>query len=168
MACAGKLICCMHKRRACFSTSGKTTLRCGDMQEARCSIASPAQAGLRCIWRQRLLRSKPWIARRQRSKPRGTTRRQTRFQISASEADVLDYLPALVEAHRTFDVVVIDPPAFAKSRSALPGAARGYKEINRRALQLLGKGGVLVSCSCSHHMSEAHLLEVIASAALDA
>ena len=88
--------------------------------------------------------------------------------ISFREADVLDYLPALVEAHRTFDVVVIDPPAFAKSRSALPGAARGYKEINRRALQLLGKGGVLVSCSCSHHMSEAHLLEVIASAALDA
>ncbi|MBV9226265.1 MAG: SAM-dependent methyltransferase, partial [Acidobacteriaceae bacterium] len=59
------------------------------------------------------------------------------------------------------------PPAFTKSRSAVEGAARGYKEINLRALRLLNKGGVLVSCSCSHHMSEAHLLEIVAAAALD-
>ncbi len=83
------------------------------------------------------------------------------------EADVLDYLPGLVAAHRTYDVVIIDPPAFTKSRSGLEGAARGYKEINLRALRLLRTGGVLVSCSCSHHMSEANLLEVIAAAALD-
>jgi 23S rRNA (cytosine1962-C5)-methyltransferase len=82
-------------------------------------------------------------------------------------ADVLEYLPGLVSAHRFFDVVVVDPPAFTKSRSGLEGAARGYKEVNLRALRLLRPGGVLVSCSCSHHMSEAHLLEVIASAALD-
>jgi 23S rRNA (cytosine1962-C5)-methyltransferase len=84
------------------------------------------------------------------------------------QADVLEYLPALVNARRIFDIVVVDPPAFTKSRSALEGAARGYKEINLRALRLLQRGGVLVSCSCSHHMTEAHLLEVIASAALDA
>jgi 23S rRNA (cytosine1962-C5)-methyltransferase len=88
--------------------------------------------------------------------------------IDFRQADVLDYLPGLVSARRVFDIVIVDPPAFAKSRSALEGAARGYKEINLRALQLLGKGGVLVSCSCSHHMSEAHLLELIAAASLDA
>jgi 23S rRNA (cytosine1962-C5)-methyltransferase len=80
---------------------------------------------------------------------------------------VLDYLPGLIAARRAFDMVIIDPPAFTKSRSGLEGAIRGYKEINLRALRLLGPGGILVSCSCSHHMSEAHLLEVIAEAALD-
>ena len=87
--------------------------------------------------------------------------------INFQKADVFDYLPGLVAAHRTFDIVVIDPPAFTKSRTGLEGAARGYKEINLRALRLLHRGGILVSCSCSHHMSEAHLLEVIAAAALD-
>ena len=87
--------------------------------------------------------------------------------IEFRQADVLDYLPALVAANRKFDLVVLDPPAFTKSRSALEGAARGYKEINRRGLQLLDRGGVLVTCSCSHHMSEADFLGVIAAAALD-
>lgn len=87
--------------------------------------------------------------------------------VEFRQADVLDYLPGLVSAKRTFDIVVVDPPAFTKSRSALEGAARGYKEVNLRALRLLQSGGVLVSCSCSHHMTEAHLFEVIAAAALD-
>ena len=87
--------------------------------------------------------------------------------IAFHEADVLDYLPGLVAAGRKYDLIVVDPPAFTKSRSALEGAVRGYKEVNLRALRLLQPGGILVSCSCSHHMSEAHLLEVIASAALD-
>jgi 23S rRNA (cytosine1962-C5)-methyltransferase len=87
--------------------------------------------------------------------------------VTFTNADVLAYLPSLVSARRSFDLVVVDPPAFTKTRSALEGAARGYKEINLRALRLLGPGGILVSCSCSHHMAEAHLLEVIAAAALD-
>lgn len=87
--------------------------------------------------------------------------------INFQKADVLEYLPSLISSHRSFDIVVIDPPAFTKSRSGLEGAVRGYKEINLRALRLLHRGGILVSCSCSHHMSEAHLLEVIAAAALD-
>jgi 23S rRNA (cytosine1962-C5)-methyltransferase len=86
-----------------------------------------------------------------------------RFQ----KADVLEYLPGLVSARRSFDLVVVDPPAFSKSRGALEGASRGYKEINVRALRLLRPGGILVSCSCSHHMTEGHLLEVVAAAALD-
>jgi 23S rRNA (cytosine1962-C5)-methyltransferase len=88
--------------------------------------------------------------------------------VEFREANVLDYLPSLVSAKRSFDVVIVDPPAFTKSRSALEGAVRGYKEINLRALRLLRPGGILVSCSCSHHMSEAHLFQVIAEAALDA
>ena len=88
--------------------------------------------------------------------------------IEFQQADVLDYLPSLIAAHRAFDVVVVDPPAFTKTRSALEGAMRGYKEVNLRALRLLKRGGILVSCSCSHHMTEANLLEVIANAALDA
>ncbi len=88
--------------------------------------------------------------------------------IAFRQAEILDYLPHLASARTTFDMVVVDPPAFAKSRSALEGAGRGYKEINLRALQLLDHGGILLSCSCSHHMSEAHLLEIIASAGLDA
>ncbi len=89
------------------------------------------------------------------------------MNIEFREADVLDFLPGLVAARQKFDIVVVDPPAFTKSRGAIEGAARGYKEINLRALRLLDRGGVLVSCSCSHHMTEAHLLELIASAALD-
>jgi 23S rRNA (cytosine1962-C5)-methyltransferase len=87
--------------------------------------------------------------------------------IMFQKADVLEYLPGLVGAHRVFDLVVVDPPAFTKSRESVEGAARGYKEVNLRALRLLRKGGILVSCSCSHHMTEAHLLEVVAQAGLD-
>lgn len=87
--------------------------------------------------------------------------------VAFREANVLDYLPGLVAARRTFEIVIVDPPAFTKSKSTLEGAVRGYKEIHLRALRLLDRGGILVSCSCSHHMTEAHLLEVIAAAALD-
>jgi 23S rRNA (cytosine1962-C5)-methyltransferase len=82
-------------------------------------------------------------------------------------ANVLEYMPGLVSARKRYDTVIVDPPAFTKSRAGREGAAPGYKEINLRALRLLEAGGTLVSCSCSHHMSEADLLEVIASAALD-
>ena len=83
-------------------------------------------------------------------------------------ADVFDSLAGYVSARRQFSLVVLDPPAFAKSRRNLEGAAAGYKEINLRALRLLAPGGVLATCSCSHHVSEAMLLEVVAAAALDA
>jgi len=87
--------------------------------------------------------------------------------IRFRQADVLEYLPAQVAAHRTFDMVIVDPPAFTKARGAVEGATRGYKEINLRALRLLRAGGILMSCSCSQHMSEARLLEIILAAALD-
>jgi 23S rRNA (cytosine1962-C5)-methyltransferase len=84
--------------------------------------------------------------------------------IDFKEADVFDFL-ATHRGH--YSLIVLDPPAFAKSRRNLDPAATAYKEINLRALRLLQPGGILVSCSCSHHMSEAMLLEVIAQAALD-
>jgi 23S rRNA (cytosine1962-C5)-methyltransferase len=88
--------------------------------------------------------------------------------IDFKDADAFDVLASHASARRLFDIVVLDPPAFAKSKSQLAGAMRGYKDINLRALKLLGPGGVLVTCSCSHHMSEAMLLEVVAEASLQA
>jgi len=88
--------------------------------------------------------------------------------VSLREADVFDLLAGHAAARREFSIVVLDPPAFAKSRRNIAAAATGYKEINLRALRLLGPGGILVTCSCSHHVSEAMLLELVAEAALDA
>jgi 23S rRNA (cytosine1962-C5)-methyltransferase len=88
--------------------------------------------------------------------------------IEFREADVFDLLAGYASARRQFGMVVLDPPAFAKSRQNLDAAARGYKEINLRALRLLPPGGILVTCSCSHHMSEAMLLALVAEASLDA
>ncbi len=88
--------------------------------------------------------------------------------VEFREADVFELLGGYASARRQFSVVVLDPPAFAKSRGSVEGAVRGYKEINLRALRLLGPGGVLVTCSCSHHVSEAMLLELTAEASLDA
>ena len=88
--------------------------------------------------------------------------------IEFREDNAFDFLWAAVHGGRRYDTIVLDPPAFAKSRSNIEGAVRGYKEINLRALRLLTPGGILISCSCSHHVSEALLLETIASASLDA
>lgn len=89
-------------------------------------------------------------------------------KIKFVEADVFDLLSSYSSARMTFDTIVLDPPAFAKSRKQLEGAMRGYKDINLRALRLLAPGGILVSNSCSHHVSESMLMETIAEAALDA
>jgi len=85
--------------------------------------------------------------------------------IEFREADVFDFLASV---KRSYELIVLDPPAFAKNRRSLDPAATAYKEINLRALRLLPPGGILVTCSCSHHMSESMLLEVVAQAALDA
>lgn len=94
--------------------------------------------------------------------------------IEFRQADVFEFLSGVTSSGVTsgtagrYSMIILDPPAFAKSRRSLDDAARGYKEINLRALRLLAPGGVLVTCSCSHHMSEAALLEIVAAAALDA
>jgi 23S rRNA (cytosine1962-C5)-methyltransferase len=88
--------------------------------------------------------------------------------IDFKEADIFQLLSNYASARRHFSMVVLDPPAFAKSRRNLESATTGYKEINLRALRLLPPGGILVTCSCSHHLGESALLELVAQASLDA
>jgi 23S rRNA (cytosine1962-C5)-methyltransferase len=84
------------------------------------------------------------------------------------EANAFDLLRDWSTAGNTFDTVVLDPPAFAKSKRAVPGALRGYKELNLRALKMLRPGGTLVTCSCSHYVSWDEFQGVVAAAAGDA
>ena len=81
--------------------------------------------------------------------------------------NVFDRLRDYDDAGERFDTIVLDPPAFAKNRSALEGALRGYKEINLRALRLLNPGGLLITCSCSYHVNEELFLEMLKEAARD-
>src|SRR5687767_4903840 len=82
--------------------------------------------------------------------------------------NVFDELRTLERMGERFDSIVLDPPAFAKTKAAIPKALSGYKEINLRALKLLKPGGFLITCSCSYHVNEAAFAEVILDAALDA
>jgi len=95
-----------------------------------------------------------------------------RARISADvdwiEADAFEILRDWSQAGETFNTIVLDPPAFAKTKRAVEGALRGYKELNLRALKMLRPGGLLVTCSCSHHVSWADLESAVAAAAADA
>lgn len=82
--------------------------------------------------------------------------------------NAFDVLHQWVKEGKRYDVVILDPPAFTKSRSAIEGAIRGYKEINLRAMKLVKSGGFLVTCSCSHYMYPELFMEVIMDAARDA
>jgi 23S rRNA (cytosine1962-C5)-methyltransferase len=84
------------------------------------------------------------------------------------EADAFEILREWSDAGQSFDAIVLDPPAFAKSKRAIEGALRGYKELNLRALKMVRPGGLLVTCSCSHHVSWVDLEAAVASAAADA
>ena len=88
--------------------------------------------------------------------------------VEFREANVFDALREMEAAGERFDTIVLDPPAFAKNRASIKAAARGYKEINLRAIKLLNPGGILVTCTCSYHMSEEMFLGIIAQAANDA
>jgi 23S rRNA (cytosine1962-C5)-methyltransferase len=88
--------------------------------------------------------------------------------VSLREANTFDLLRQYDESGRRFDMIVLDPPAFAKNKRNISAACRGYKEINLRSLRLLKPEGFLVSCSCSHHISEALFSQILAEAALDA
>jgi 23S rRNA (cytosine1962-C5)-methyltransferase len=83
-------------------------------------------------------------------------------------ADVFELLPDLEKKGRKFDIVILDPPAFTKSRSSVKAAAKGYKEINLRGMRLVKKGGFLATCSCSHFMEQAMFENIIREAARDA
>ena len=83
-------------------------------------------------------------------------------------ANVFDLLPQLAEQPRTYDFIILDPPAFTKSRKTIHNAMTGYKEINYRAMKLLPRGGYLATCSCSHFASEELFVKMLRDAARDA
>jgi len=89
-------------------------------------------------------------------------------EVEWIEANAFDLLRDYSASGRQYDTIVLDPPAFAKSRKTLDTALRGYKELNLRALKMLRPGGTLVTCSCSYHVSEAEFVGVVAEAAADA
>ena len=89
-------------------------------------------------------------------------------EIDWMEANAFDLLRDWSDAGRSFGTVVLDPPAFAKTKRALPTALRGYKELNLRALKMIEPGGILITCSCSHHVSQDEFLNMLAEAARDA
>lgn len=99
---------------------------------------------------------------------RGNAARNGFTNVTTRDANVFDALRAWDDAGERFDTVILDPPAFAKTKDAAEKARRGYKEINLRALKILKPGGHLVTCSCSYHVDEGELEEVLAAAAVDA
>lgn len=88
-------------------------------------------------------------------------------EIEWIEANAFDLLRDYASAGQQYDTIVLDPPAFAKSKSNLETALRGYKELNLRALRMLRPGGILVTCSCSYHVSPTDFVGVVAQAAQD-
>jgi 23S rRNA (cytosine1962-C5)-methyltransferase len=89
-------------------------------------------------------------------------------EIEWIEANAFDLLRDYAAAGKRYDAIVLDPPAFAKSKRNLETALRGYKELNLRALKMLRPGGILITCSCSYHVSPAEFLEVVADSGKDA
>lgn len=87
-----------------------------------------------------------------------------RFQ----EANTFDILREYYDSSEKFDVIILDPPAFTKTRSALESAVRGYKEINLSAMKIIKNGGFLITCSCSQHVDSALFMDIIYNAAIDA
>ncbi len=93
---------------------------------------------------------------------------QLKAKVEWIEADAFELLREFEAAGERFDTIVLDPPAFAKTKRAAEGAVRGYKELNLRAMKMLRAGGTLVTCSCSHHVPLAEFMEAVGSAASDA
>lgn len=91
-----------------------------------------------------------------------------RAQVDWIEADAFELLREMESSGQEYDTIVLDPPAFAKSRRAAEGALRGYKELNLRAMKMVRDGGTLVTCSCSHHVPLVDFMGVVRSAAIDA
>ncbi len=88
--------------------------------------------------------------------------------IHCFEANAFDFLRQRFKDGARYDTIILDPPAFAKNKESLEGALRGYKEINHRAMRLLRPGGILITCSCSHHVTETLFATMLADAARDA
>ncbi len=146
------------------------------MLAARCLPARRRSAGLLLLPRQLRASSRP--AERDESSPstasaealergRENARLNGMTNIEFLEGDTFDLLRRWERERRRFNLIVLDPPAFAKTRSTVPQALRGYKEINLRALRILAPGGTLVTASCSYHVSRADFQDMLAGAAAD-
>jgi 23S rRNA (cytosine1962-C5)-methyltransferase len=101
------------------------------------------------------------------ARARENAERNALTNVETVEANAFDFLRDAERARARYDTIVLDPPAFAKTRAALDGAIRGYKEINLRAMRLLAPGGLLFTASCSYHLTKPIFLEVIEAAAAD-
>jgi 23S rRNA (cytosine1962-C5)-methyltransferase len=99
---------------------------------------------------------------------RNNAQRNQLTNIEGIEANVFDFLREQHKQGVRYDTIILDPPAFAKNKESVESALRGYKEINNRAMRLLRTGGILITCSCSHHLSEGLFAEMLANAANDA
>jgi 23S rRNA (cytosine1962-C5)-methyltransferase len=108
--------------------------------------------------------STPALAWARRTAERNAAADRVTFQ----EANAFDELRRFDHEHRHFGMVILDPPAFTKNKAAVPGALRGYKEINLRAMKILAPRGVLITCSCSYHVDAPTFLEMLRDAAADA
>ena len=95
-------------------------------------------------------------------------KKQLSAEVDWVHGDAFELMRNWSDTGEKFDIIVLDPPAFAKSKRAVEGALRGYKELNLRALKMLKPGGLLVSCSCSHHVSGTDLESMVSAAAADA
>jgi 23S rRNA (cytosine1962-C5)-methyltransferase len=129
-----------------FSYHGSFALHLAQRAESVVALDSSAQALVRA---------------RQNADLNGLT------NVRLVEANAFDYLRDRERDGAQFDTIVLDPPAFAKTRASLPGALRGYKEINLRAMRLLSPGGMLLTASCSFHLTKPRFLEMLESAAAD-
>jgi 23S rRNA (cytosine1962-C5)-methyltransferase len=98
---------------------------------------------------------------------RDNARRNGLTNVETVEADAFDWLRDAERRAACFETIVVDPPAFAKSRHTLPNALRGYHEINLRAMRLLSPGGFLFTASCSYHLTKPRFLEMLEGAAAD-
>ena len=137
------------------------------MLTAKPWMSSATRAALPCIW----LRSCSRVTGVDSSRPALEVADRNAAlngrEIEWVEANAFDLLRDYADAGRHYDTVVLDPPAFAKSKSNLETALRGYKELNLRALKMLRPGGILITCSCSYHVSPAQYPEVVGSSARD-
>ena len=108
------------------------------------------------------------ISERAAEEGRRSAERNGARNVTFQVANAFDLLRDQADEGQTYETIVLDPPAFAKTKSSVPAALRGYKEINLRAFHLLSPGGVLVTASCSFHIDDAMFERTVLSAAADA
>jgi 23S rRNA (cytosine1962-C5)-methyltransferase len=142
------------------AASGRRVLDCFSCQGGFAMAA--ARAGAASV--EAVESSEPAIARGRRN----AELNELTDRIVFTQGNAFDLLKQYQSEKREYDLVVLDPPSFTRNRQSVPGALRGYKEINLRALKMLGRGGRLATFTCSHHITAEMFREVVVEAAGDA